>query len=242
MKIGIYGDSFAAKWAFNKEENHWWYQLGKMLNAEAKCFGISGSSTFFSYKNFLDNHKKFDINIFFPTNPWRYTKYFTLSSGRKEFLFSYDQIDVVADRYKNQLKSSDLANFDNIRGWFLASDDEFNETCQSLMIKDVVSRDPKVIIYPSFHDSLDAETKHNLNLKIDSCAHDWMRKIDQWFNVSVLDNHTENLEVIACHFTPEINNRFASAMYNYIVKGEPVVVPIEPIKHEYNLEYYFRRK
>lgn len=242
MKIAVYGDSFAAKWAFSKVENHWWHILGKMLNADIECFGISGTSTFFSYKHFLNNYEKFDLNIFFVTNSFRYTKQVELSNDIKEYFATYDQIDVVADRYKKVLNSSDLSKLDNIRGWFLASDDEFHDKCQSLIIKDILSKDSKTLLYPSSYDSIEKETIKESNLIIHSNAVQWMEKIDEWFKTPVRLNHQENLEIIACHFTPEINVRFAQAMYNYIVKGEPLIVPVEPIKHENNIEYYFRRK
>jgi len=242
MKIGVYGDSFAARWAFSDIETHWWHILGKSLNAEVECFGKSGTSTFFSYKHFLENHKNFDINIFFVTNFYRYTKQVKLGKQKQEYFATYDQVDVIEKRYKKELSSTDLSMLDNIRGWFLASDDEYNEVCQSLIVKDIVSKDPKVIFYPSFHDSLNESVMKELNLIPESNAWQWMNKIDEWFKIPVRLDHDEILPVIACHFTPEINVRFAEAMYNYIVKKEPIKVPKELIEHKHDLEYYFKRK
>jgi hypothetical protein len=242
MKIGVYGDSFAARWAFSDIETHWWHILGKLLNAEVECFGISGTSTFFSYKHFIENHNKFDVNIFFVTNSFRYTKLTRLTNEKYEYFATFDQVDIIENRYKKDLSSADLSTLDNIRGWFLASDDEFNDVCQSLIIKDIVSKDPNVILYPSFDDSINTKTIEDLKLQLGSSAINWMDKIDEWFKMPVRLDHDEILSVIACHFTPEINVRFAEAMYNYIVKKKPIKVPKEPIEHKHDLEYYFKRK
>lgn len=240
MKIAIYGDSFAARWAYSPKETHWWYILGTMLNAEVECFGLSGTSTFFSYKNFLNNYKNFDLNIFFATNSFRYTKRIDFQNGMQEYIATYDQIDTILQRSK-KFTRDESSFLESLRGWFIASDDEYNQKCQTLILKDVLAKDNKAIIYPSFVDSIDEEGKKELNIEVHSCAEHWLNIVNQYFPNEKRKNYIENLEVIACHFTPEINVAFAEAMYNYIKKGEPLKVPKELVKHNHEYQYYYKR-
>ena len=53
LKIGIYGDSFAAPNWFGPAKDHWYNILGDMLGATSvDSFGVVCTSTYFSYKHF----------------------------------------------------------------------------------------------------------------------------------------------------------------------------------------------
>jgi hypothetical protein len=57
MKIGIYGDSFA-EYNSNGHDNQWVVMLGKKIaDSNLTNYGLSGTSVYYSYKQFLNNQK-----------------------------------------------------------------------------------------------------------------------------------------------------------------------------------------
>src|SRR6056300_637529 len=65
MKIAFYGDSFSDE---NKNEKSWPVLLSKKLNASRTNYSIEASDIYFSYNNFLENYKDYDLNIFVATS------------------------------------------------------------------------------------------------------------------------------------------------------------------------------
>ena len=75
IKIGIFGDSYA-----NAEHGHedypnmqydaWFYKLDNIY--EATSYGVSGSSNYYSYQEFLKHNHKYDKNVFLITYPGRH--------------------------------------------------------------------------------------------------------------------------------------------------------------------------
>lgn len=76
MKIGIFGDSFAKSiiWpndVYQRVGKSWAEVLSEKY--DVTNFGLGGSSTFYSYETFRDNHAKFDKIIFISSQPGRMT-------------------------------------------------------------------------------------------------------------------------------------------------------------------------
>lgn len=79
MKVGIFGDSFADTGPFtmiSEQRMSWPLWIEKLSNHKVKSFGMSGSSLWFSYKNFLQNQHKFNIIIFCYTH---YDRWFNIN-------------------------------------------------------------------------------------------------------------------------------------------------------------------
>lgn len=76
MKIGIFGDSFAQSiiWpadVHSRVGKSWSEVLSEKY--QVTNFGLGGSSTYYSYNNFVDSHSKFDKVIFISSQPGRIT-------------------------------------------------------------------------------------------------------------------------------------------------------------------------
>lgn len=69
MKIAIYGDSWGSL-GLNEPHSYlgWPEILANQLNVEVTNFSVVGSSLYYSYKEFIKNHKFYDINIFLITS------------------------------------------------------------------------------------------------------------------------------------------------------------------------------
>ena len=68
MKIAIYGDSWASE-GLNEPHNYlgWPEIITNQPGYEVTNFAVPGSSLYYSYKEFLKNHKNYDVNIFLIT-------------------------------------------------------------------------------------------------------------------------------------------------------------------------------
>ena len=98
MKIAIFGDSWAKQLKEADELNStpaWWEILAKKY--EVENFGLSGSSTYYSYNNFQRLHSTFDKIIFIP-----------LSEG--EYCLNHTRLDEPYKSYKYWYETS-LENF-----------------------------------------------------------------------------------------------------------------------------------
>lgn len=72
MKIAIYGDSWASE-GLDKPHSYlgWPEILAKQPGYEITNFAVPGSSVYFSYKEFVKHHVKYDINVFLISSPGR---------------------------------------------------------------------------------------------------------------------------------------------------------------------------
>jgi len=75
MKVAVFGDSFADE-IINKREagyKSWVELLREKYYSDLTCYAEAGSSMYFSYDLFLENHEKYDKIIFIMTTPGRLT-------------------------------------------------------------------------------------------------------------------------------------------------------------------------
>ena len=69
MKIAIYGDSWASEFLDEPHKYLGWPEiLANQPGYEVTNFAVPGSSLYFSYKEFLENHADYDVNIFLITS------------------------------------------------------------------------------------------------------------------------------------------------------------------------------
>jgi hypothetical protein len=60
MKIGIFGDSYAYHPAANPAHLEWWQYVQQFPDIEIDNYGAAGSSLYYTWKQFQDNHHKYD--------------------------------------------------------------------------------------------------------------------------------------------------------------------------------------
>lgn len=235
MKIAIYGDSYAAHFVNARKEIHWFNILGNLLNANIINFAKTGSSLYFSYNNFLTNYEKYDYNIFLVTNPFRYTKQVIIKNC-EEHIHNIDAIDILLNRYNNidkVLDNSEIEFLENLRSWFLVSDDKYMKSMHDLMIEDILRKHSNVIMYPCFRNSM-------IGKNYDSFMFNWTLRCHEFFDIK-FENYSDETFNMACHMTEEINIKFAEAMRDHIVTGKEIIMP-KYIEHKHDLEYYYKRK
>jgi hypothetical protein len=149
MKIGIFGDSYAA----STGPTSWGSLLATMNNCEVENFAERGSSLFYSYLKFIENYKNVDVMVFLVTAPGRlYHPEQTLAN-----IFSLEY------RLKNGPHSSDVeAILQAAIQYFLhLQNSEFDNFVHVALIEKIVKlskeNDKKLIMLPSLGESKNME-------------------------------------------------------------------------------------
>lgn len=151
MKIGIFGDSFAQSFIWPDDLHS---RVGKSWSEvlsekyDVTNFGLSGSSTYYSYDNFVRSHSKFDKVIFISSEPGRITlpKHSILSAGG----FSYPrthQICGYADAEKSlsylQKNNSEIkaqAILEAAKNYYLHIENILEEQTVNNLYEDTISK------------------------------------------------------------------------------------------------------
>jgi len=243
MNLGVYGCSFSTH---NMVGAHLpWYNLlasklgGVVYNFESKkegiTYGLGAAPTFYSYKRFIKNYKKHDLNIFIITDPLKYTKLVTLN-GIERPVCGVNNIDNFILESKDQ---SEIELLKDIRSWYMVSDKEFLYTVQEIMIQDIerLSKN-KVLLIPA---DLSWVSKKRLNtLCMDFGLWDLVYKQIECLrpNKNFTTGLQEKHDKIAAHFTEETNMLFADMIFEYIMNKTKMTLP-KRIPHKHSWDYYY---
>lgn len=142
MKIGVFGDSFA--WPNNgitgnvpNQKDESWMRHIQDSGYKLVTYGMGGTSTFFSYKNFLRYYKLFDVIIFC------YSSRFRIPTMPKTFegFSCYNTVDSIDEiiRFRNKgLKAEEVKKIRVIFEAFEATfDEEFYKFIQQSIFNEV---------------------------------------------------------------------------------------------------------
>lgn len=246
MKLGVYGDSFTSA---TMEANHFgWYNIlagmlgGEVYNFERNIsqitYGLGAASTFFSYKHFLKNYDKHDLNIFVASDARKYTKLVKLfEEDDKKPISGMASLEWYL--YDPRLTEDGKDTLDKIRSWFFVNDEEFMISAQELILRDIESKGNTIILAAAIDETFIPERrkKYIANFGL----WDFVNRIHD--SLDCRDNNKrgdERPDKIAAHMTYEGNYLFASLLYNYITKKEFMVLP-NFIKHEHPYTYYYQK-
>lgn len=229
MKIAIYGDSFAKPTVKNSTTS-WINLLSTKLSDNIKekitidNYSASGSSLYFSYKNFIATCKNYDLVIFLATEPHRYTVPSKFRSSLIPIhITSNLQVDQLEKDLFDKLNQNEKDFLKNLRGWFNASDQKYNLEIADILLSNIENKHNNVIIYPCFNASFtDLRFKnYNIDPDIGPLFGFWLRQMEL-FNINE-DEFTDLIfyekPTISTHLTPEFNDFFAKLLYNKIIYG-----------------------
>jgi hypothetical protein len=236
MRIAVYGDSFACG-DISTKHFQWLMLLGEKLNASVTSFGLGGTPLYYSYKLFQKNYKNFDLNIFCVTGSGRYHKGISFG-GTPEWPNSIDTIESIKQRYTN-LPKHDIELLDNIKSWYLSSNDEYMIDVQEVFLQSIEKECEQVVLLPTSHTSMNEERKKKHNIGKNGCmVNFWSAQCKYWGLSKIDSGFRENVSRMACHFTPETNKVVADSVYNYIFKNEVFDSP-EIINQNNDVDYYY---
>jgi hypothetical protein len=151
MKIAVFGDSFAARWPQETPVNPGWVTILKNRGFDIDNYGISASSLYYSWKKFKScDLTDYDRVIFVVTTYGRLSilkkdsKYLHVS-GIDHLNRVYDYPD-TDDSDRRMLTA--LRNF-----WLYINVDEEQKDMQQLMISDILTTCPDVLLISAFPSS-----------------------------------------------------------------------------------------
>lgn len=234
MKIGIYGDSFASP-SYPEHKGfsfHWCNTLANKLNGSITNFAETGSSIFQSYKKFLSTYNDYDLCIFVVTDPNRYFKSLTLSSGLTKNVSNIDQIEVYNKTLN--LNAEDKQVFKWLEGWFLSSDPEHNKCLAHLIINDIINKKSNTIVYPGFN----ASSPDTTLIPLHEMHKMQLTKMGKDYNGNLSFLYFENSNKLACHFTESYNNFISEMMYKKIKHGVYDYSGLHEIEVDNTIDYY----
>ena len=239
-KIGLYGDSFTGEVVSSNSgiTYHWSTLLADSIGGELTNFGRAGSSIYYSYRNFLENYNKFDLNIFVISMPDRYIKPITLNQGDIAFIPNIDTLEYFAKT--NQLSEKEKTH---LVGWFISSDEVYHTDMTDLMIDKIVELDPSVVLIPGFKDALSSGLSRKLGNAIDLIELQQKQALDYNANLpNLIAHYEENLDIISGHFTPEYNEYLFKVIKTRIDTGIWNNIPMPKMEFKYSFNEVFIKR
>jgi hypothetical protein len=234
--IGIFGDSFTGVDYLPSYKYHWSSLLASNLGSDLTNYGKPGSSIYHSYKKFEQNYHKHDLNIFLVTEPSRYIKPVTLVDDSPVYVPGISALE-------NLKKNMHTRDVETLYGWFLASDDNFNNDMAILMVEKVCELDNNCIIIKCFISSPVGNSIHAMPLHLTYLQRIQMTYFERAFE-RAFDNlkpGVENHDIISGHLLPEINEILFKIMLKKIETGVWDCKLPNHIKYKYSLDEVFKQ-
>lgn len=224
--LAIYGDSFGTHSLgadYDSQlkglSHHWSTLLKQEYNCELTNYALSGSSVYYSYKEFERTNHQHDLSIFLVTEPSRYIKPLDFFGGEQHCITNQAQIDVW--KKTRVLSNDDLELLKKLDYWFELSDEDYHYDVSELMVDKISSVGPHVIVIPCYDISYRAEYKEKLQLpnNVNLCSLYYAQMNELHFaDTDMCIKWNENPEFISGHLTPEYN-KIAYENISYYIKN-----------------------
>ena len=257
MKIGIFGDSFAARPSnahVPKDKTFWVDVIGQVHNVDN--FGKAGTNLYWSYNLFKENYHKFDLVIFVVTGFGRYyipnadhhTVKHAFNIAQIENLLTNGKPGISKSGEDDSYSDHDLTILKTLRDYKLYVEDDIQSAVfHELLLDKIKSIAPNVILIPSWTGCLDPlKEVHEIDLGYNGLL-----------DVSLIDmNYCEiSFQTITndkrfAHMSPENNMILGNDLLRYTEsdRKRPYYVDISlyvsphPMPKEAYIEEYFTLK
>lgn len=224
--VGLYGDSFGTG-SLPKLPNgsydtgfdfHWSKLLEKEFNWNITNYAESGSSIFESYSNFVDNHNKYEKNLFIITTPGRYHAPLKFKSYKHiipedvtTHIVNLSHLEVWYNINRDYMKEEDHELIRDLKGWYMMQNYTYEITTCKLMIEDIKKIRPDTILI----------RVSDFNVTENFPLGEIYRQQCKLLGFDSSNLHTmENTALISGHFTPEINKLVAEYIKDRVITGK----------------------
>lgn len=236
MNIGVYGDSYADTPDL-KMHTAWFNILANMLSKDKVLmrnytkdvqsvnvdnYGKGGSSLYFSYKNFLSSSHKYDLVIFLATEPHRYPiKFTSINGGGSYYITSVPHVEQLEIFLDHVLTEEEKIFLTNLKGWFNASNHDYNKDISNIILENIEQKHPNVIIYPCFSESFtsDRYKRYKLDYIMHPLHNFWHRQLEL-FGIEPDTFTAMEKDTLSGHLTPEFNEYFAKVLFSKLKTGK----------------------
>ena len=237
MKVGIYGDSFAARHGLGIGDP-WHQMLTDKFNIPSFSYGVNGSSLYYSFSKFEKTHHLYKKIVFVATSPGRFMLPQLPEPWADNPLLQHIN---SYQGFKNQISLSQnngpylRATANAIDGYYkyvlnFASDNLFHR----LMIKEITAIRPDALVVFAFSNNGEENATKYTTLNDVS-------NIDiQHYNIDI--NKASWADKRHCHMNQENNYIFASMIADWVNTGyfnldiSKFITPSNPIEEYFNIE------
>lgn len=136
MKIGIFGDSYAhegSAYLLNLNNDKSWMKILTDCGYDITSYGMSGSSMYWSYKNYLQHRHKYDYIIFLATTINRiYVPTAKYNHWHSNYFLSEDDVRT------QEAKKNNADHWEALKLYFsLLFNEEEHQTYKDLMLNEI---------------------------------------------------------------------------------------------------------
>lgn len=148
MRVGVFGDSYAAKWPNETSDNLGWVSLLEQFGYSIDNYGVSASSLYYSWKKFKScDLTQYDKIVFIET---QWDRHFIPHISNKERLQHMPNIKQL-DKMYNLCDSNEKEILAALKQyWILVNQDDQKKDLHQLMLKDLILSRPDMLIIPAF--------------------------------------------------------------------------------------------
>jgi hypothetical protein len=213
MKIGVFGDSYADPNPWR--ETSWIHYLSSEKNIEIQTFSASGTSHWWSYKEFLNNYTKFDAVIFCHTSPMRWP-YLPKEYHGREWNVGYEGKNITSDDFQQNINRFFGDVFEEPLLAFISSSiiKEVNQRCKQENIYLVnLCMESDYRVYQS------SEIDFPILTNLDNLSRlERTRMEGKEYNTCELLSKLKTFDVRANHLSPANNRLLANLLYKLITE------------------------
>jgi hypothetical protein len=225
MKIAIYGDSWASEFLNEPHDYSGWPEiLANQSGYEVTNFAVPGSSLYFSYKEFSENHKKYDVNIFLITDYGRlYVKSIPEYSRNKTSKHIPNLLNVINrkkqlpnDPLDPVIKNRVMKIYDTLENYYTyIQDDDRDELIDQALVHHAKSISTNTIFIPCFRGYEEFSLINVFEMENDS-----MGANEKYFSKNIHVNTEIDgkllIDVRVCHMTKRNNELLAEKLIKSI--------------------------
>ena len=243
QSMGVFGDSYARS-NHNVIDQCWNYLLAKKIGVKSyDNYGYGGTSFYYTFNTFLENHSKHDVVVVAVTDPARFHGTISLDSlGDRRIIHApgvrsieHYMKDIRLNKYEKEILTQ-------VKHWYMVNSLEYAEDMQDLMIKEIIRLRPDAIIVPCFSKSFSKNMRQQMNVTHLHNLYQMTLLQAKSLGIDLQENSwEENPETICCHFTEEMNQYVADLVYTKYVSGEWSWKIPEFIPHKKPLTHYYTK-
>ena len=231
MKVAIFGDSFGEDKMMKYTYPGWPTFLKEKYKIEIDNYALSGSSMFFSYRNFLKYYNDYDKIIFIATSAYRFEIPGHIRFRKGNEYVRHINGPQTIDQWLSQphlLEKMDTEALTAAKLYYdYLYDSEKEEIIRDLIKKDVANRRKDAIIIDAFSNDPSEVSLFSISK---------MEVLSQGLPDQLL--HSDDCRT--CHLSIENNKILADKMYEFLT-GQPVILRIEDfITPTEDMRLYFK--
>lgn len=226
MKIGVFGDSYADRTPYNPEspitEDESWIKCLEDAGHKIVSYGKTGTSTFYSFEQFIAHHEQFDHVIFCYSSLHRIHH---LPEGLEDlsFLTTPDELYALR-RNKNLSKQQELEMVRILTGHIPNISPSFDQFVKQKIFNDVNNmcrnKNIKLVNLLTFDDRKDK----NFNLNLDDR---WGECLYNLFSVSKKELPTMgDVDNRWCHLSKESNQVLSQLVFDSLISEERNIIDL----------------